>query len=213
MPVLPRGQEDGSIRWGGVTVPRLDTKDGCRVQGRSVVTLAGPRSGVSFDIGEAYDAHARELFGFALNSLRDRTSAEECVQDVFLRAWRSRERYDADRASVRTWLFAIMRNAVRDRFRARERQTSSVGLDGLHEVPGVHADPTEHLSVLEALSTLSKEHRQAVVGIHLVGASYAELSEALKVPVATLRTRTFYGLRALRDYLREGEADHDSPGI
>ena len=66
----------------------------------------------------AYTAHGAELFGFALSSLGDRSLAEEAVQETFLRAWRAADRYDPTIASLRTWLFAIMRNVTIDLARA-----------------------------------------------------------------------------------------------
>lgn len=170
---------------------------------------AAAHSTSSFDVADAYDAHAGELFGFAINALRDRSAAEECVQDAFVRAWRARAGYEPSRSSVRTWLFAIIRNLVRDRHRAQSRAPLLVGTEELAQNPGAQRDPVERLAILEALATLSREHRQAVVAIHLVGMSYAELSESSGVPVATLRTRTFHGLRALRRHFEEGEARDD----
>src|SRR6476469_8804563 len=70
-------------------------------------------------IREAYAAHAGELYGFALRSLADRELAEEAVQDTFLRAWRAGDRFDPELGSLRTWLFAILRNVVIDLGRAR----------------------------------------------------------------------------------------------
>ena len=68
---------------------------------------------------EAYAAHAGELYGFALRSLGDSGLAEEAVQETFLRAWRAGDRYDPQIGSLRTWLFAILRNVVIDLGRAR----------------------------------------------------------------------------------------------
>ena len=70
-------------------------------------------------VREAYAAHAGELYGFALRSLGDPELAEEAVQDTFLRAWRAGDRFDPDLGSLRTWLFAIIRNVVADLGRAR----------------------------------------------------------------------------------------------
>src|SRR3977135_149221 len=67
----------------------------------------------------AYAAHAGELYGFALRSLGDSGVAEEAVPETFLRAWRAGERFDPQIGSLRTWLFAIMRNVVIDLSRAR----------------------------------------------------------------------------------------------
>ena len=71
------------------------------------------------DVREAYAAHAAELYGFAMRSLGDSGLAEEAVQETFLRAWRAGERFDPQIGSLRTWLFAILRNVVIDLGRAR----------------------------------------------------------------------------------------------
>src|SRR2546423_1667925 len=75
-------------------------------------------------VREAYAAHAGELYGFALRSLDDRELAEEAVQDTFLRAWRAGDRFDPELGSLRTWLFAILRNVVIDLGRARAARPS-----------------------------------------------------------------------------------------
>src|SRR5205823_12294715 len=66
-----------------------------------------------------YRAYSGELYGFALSSLGDRGLAEELVQEVFTRVWRHAESYDPDRASFRTWLYGIARNAIID-FKRRQ---------------------------------------------------------------------------------------------
>ena len=71
------------------------------------------------DVREAYAAHAGELYGFAVRSLGDSGLAEEAVQETFLRAWRAGDRFDPQIGSLRTWLFAILRNVVIDLGRAR----------------------------------------------------------------------------------------------
>ena len=80
---------------------------------------------------ELYRTYSGELFGFAYNALGERGVAEELVQEVFTRAWRHAERYDPERASVRTWLYQIARHAIID---ARRRAAVRPGLP-LHE-PG-----------------------------------------------------------------------------
>ncbi len=69
---------------------------------------------LDFDVAAAYDEHASAMLGFAVNALRDRTLAEDCVQETFLRAWRARARFEPRRGSLRTWLFAIERNVIVD---------------------------------------------------------------------------------------------------
>ena len=74
---------------------------------------------------ELYRPYSGELFGFTLNALGERGVAEELVQEVFTRAWRHAERYDPERASVRTWLYQIARHAIID---ARRRAAVRPGL-------------------------------------------------------------------------------------
>ena len=68
-----------------------------------------------------YAAHGAELFRFAFRSLNDRGLAEEAVQETFVRAWQAADRFDDRLGSLRTWLFAIVRNVVIDLSRAARR--------------------------------------------------------------------------------------------
>lgn len=177
----------------------------------------------AFHVDEAYREHAGVLFGYVLHAVGDRAEAEDVVQEVFTRAWRAAPRYDPGRASVRTWLFAIARNLVLDGHRARGRRprTTSRTTDRADQAPAERAEPVapgpedgvvERLRVVEALARLSSEHRQVVVALHLEGRTYAELATATGVPVATLRTRMHYGLRAMRAVLDEHDDPAGAPG-
>src|SRR5947208_14266069 len=61
-----------------------------------------------------YRTYGSELYGFAVSALGDRGQAEELVQEVFTRVWRHAQSYDPDKASFRTWLYGIARNAIID---------------------------------------------------------------------------------------------------
>jgi RNA polymerase sigma-70 factor (ECF subfamily) len=78
-------------------------------------------------VAAAYAAHGRELYRFALRSLGDSGLAEEAVQTTYLRAWRAAARFDESLGSLRTWLFAIVRNVVVDMARARSARPSLAG--------------------------------------------------------------------------------------
>src|SRR5918994_1290239 len=66
-----------------------------------------------------YERYGAVLLGMAYRTLGDRQLAEDCVQEVFVTAWRSAGRYDPRRASVTTWLFTILRNKTVDALRRR----------------------------------------------------------------------------------------------
>jgi RNA polymerase sigma-70 factor, ECF subfamily len=160
------------------------------------------------DLRAAHRAHAGELFRYALRSLGDRGAAEDAVQDVFLRAWRAADTFDPTRSSLRAWLFAIARNVVVDSARRRAvRPVLPVAVETLVAMAGAD-DGFDDMTVTawaveEALRRLTDEHRTALVETYLKGRSYAEVSAELGVPVATLRTRVFYGLKSLRVAMEE----------
>src|SRR5213594_3547272 len=151
-------------------------------------------------VREAYAAHAGELYGFALRSLDDRGLAEEAVQDTFLRAWRAGERFDPDLGSLRTWLFAILRNVVIDLGRARAaRPGIATG------TPEAGHEPFEDVllswQVEEALRRIGDQHRRVLVETYYRGRPYAEVAAELGVPEGTIKSRVYYGLRALRNVM------------
>lgn len=186
--------------------------------GERVVALAGIRPSPlrrrsserdGFDLATAFDEHAGALLGFAINTLRERQLAEDCVQETFLKAWRSRAAFDPARSTLRTWLFAIERNVLIDALRVRTRTPRLVGAEELDAVAATgESDPLERLRIAEAIGQLSDAHQAVIVEVFIRGHSYAELAADTGVPAATLRTRAYHALRALRRYLSEdgGEA-------
>jgi RNA polymerase sigma-70 factor, ECF subfamily len=154
-------------------------------------------------VRDAYAAHSGELYGFALRSLGDDGLAEEAVQETFVRAWRAGDRYDPELGSLRTWLFAILRNVVIDLGRARAGRPVPSDVDP----PELGHEPLEQLlvswQVEEALRRIGDAHRQALVETYLRGRTYAEVGAELGVPEGTVKSRVYYGLRALRNALEE----------
>jgi RNA polymerase sigma-70 factor, ECF subfamily len=154
---------------------------------------------------QLYRLYGGELYGFALNALGDRGSAEEIVQEVFLRAWRHADSYDPRRAGVRTWLYQITRHAIID---ARRRASVRPGLQH-HE--GTDADDggvslEEAMlgwQIAAALERLTPEHRQMVRMAQFRGLTMREIAEHTGLPLGTVKSRTWYALRSLRLVLEE----------
>jgi RNA polymerase sigma-70 factor (ECF subfamily) len=158
-------------------------------------------------VAAAYRAHGPELYRAAVRSLADGPLAEEAVQEVFVRAWRAADRYDPMLSSLRTWLFAILRNVVVDMARARavRPQLASDALAGRDTASGIDEFDRALASwqVEEALLRVSDEHRVALVEVHVRGRPYGDVAADLGVPVGTLKSRVYYGLKALRLALEE----------
>jgi RNA polymerase sigma-70 factor (ECF subfamily) len=156
----------------------------------------------------AYDQYGGELFGYVFKALQDRQLAEDVVQEVFVRAWRSS--FEPSKGSMRTWLFSIARNAVADALRhravrridtleARESESLDEGRSELDPMDQL----LERIQLEEALARLSPEHRQAVVRVYFGGQTCAELGKELGISASTMRSRLYYGVRTLRLVMEE----------
>src|SRR5258705_6685204 len=154
------------------------------------------------DVREAYSAHAGELYGFAVRSLGDSGLAEEAVQEAFVRAWRAGDRFDPQIGSLRTWLFAILRNVVIDLSRAR---ASRPALSAGGTEPSVEPidEALNAWQVEEAMRRIGDQHRRVLVETYYRGRPYSEVAEELGVPEGTVKSRVYYGLKALRVALEE----------
>ena len=155
----------------------------------------------------AYAAHGGELYGFALRSLGDAGLAEEAVQETFLRAWRHSDRFDPEVASLRTWLFAICRHVVIDLARRRAVRPPLADVPVADDADVVTGDEVDRAltawQVEEALRRIGDEHRRVLVEVYYRARPYAEVAGELGVPVGTVKSRVYYGLRALRLALEE----------
>src|SRR6478672_6378744 len=127
-----------------------------------------------------------------MRSLGDRGLAEEAVQETFVRAWRAADRFDDELGSLRTWLFAIVRNVVIDLSRARAVRPGLSSTDGADDALFVDEAFDRVLTawqVEEALRMLSEEHRAALVEVHYKARSYNDVANSLGVPVGTIKSR------------------------
>jgi RNA polymerase sigma-70 factor (ECF subfamily) len=155
----------------------------------------------------AYAAHGGELYGFAVRSLADPGLAEEAVQETFLRAWRHSDRFDPEVASLRTWLFAICRHVIVDLARRRAVRPPVADVSTAPEVQADGVDEVDRALVAwqveEALRRIGDDHRRVLVEVYYRARPYAEVAGELGVPVGTVKSRVYYGLRALRLALEE----------
>jgi RNA polymerase sigma-70 factor (ECF subfamily) len=153
-----------------------------------------------------YEQHAAPLLAYSLRLTGgDRGRSEDIVQETLLRAWRHPEALDPDRGPVRSWLFTVARNVAVDAHRARRARPTEVGDDALALVPAVDEieQALDTWLVSDALAALSPDHRAVLVETYYRGRSVAEAAAVLGVPAGTVKSRTFYALRALRLSLEE----------
>lgn len=155
---------------------------------------------------ELYDAHAGALLAYSMRLTNgDRGRAEDVVQETLLRAWRHREALDASRGPVRPWLFTVAHHVAIDAHRARAARPHEVGDAVLATVPAADEIDArlDRLLIADAMASLSAEHRAVIVETYYLGRSVAAAATELGVPPGTVKSRTFYALRALKLALTE----------
>lgn len=151
-----------------------------------------------------HDVHGPALTRFVAHMTHDASFAQDVVQEALLRAWKRPEILAQSDDAARAWLFTVARNLViDDRRSARYRR--EVSTDVLPETVG--ADETDSALdawiLSDALSSLSIQHRSAIVSAYYLGHSIAEIARQEEVPEGTIKSRLHYALRALRLSLQE----------
>ncbi len=161
-------------------------------------------------LAELYRRHGGPVLALASKVLRDRAQAEDVAQEVFLRLWRSPERFDPARGSLRSFLLAQCHGRAVDlarstsaRRRREDRQlraTATADYDLEREV----WDLDVAARVREALDHLSEGERRAIELAYFGGWTYREVAELLDEPEGTIKSRIRAGLQRMRASLVAG---------
>ena len=157
------------------------------------------------------------LYRTALRLGRDRADAEDLVQDTYLKAFRASDQFEPG-TNLRAWLFTILHNTARNRFRDRARDTVAIDSDVVDRAadvpaPGSSARGPETPESLLMRDTLTPELQAAVDALpaafreavwlrDVEEFSYAEIAAMLEVPIGTVMSRISRGRRMLFDQLQ-----------
>ena len=159
--------------------------------------------GDAFDV--LYRRYVRPVFGLALRRLGDRGRAEDATQETFASVWRSAGSYRPERGPGGPWLYAVARNAIVDRTRARTEPPAEAP-----DAPSAEAGPGERAEqgwvawrVHRALEELPEHERSLIELAYWGGLSQSEIAQFLSIPLGTVKTRTRSALARLADVLEE----------
>ena len=170
-----------------------------------------PRDGLRGDpdavIRQLYSLYAKALHCYVEQFCPDWASADDIVQETFIRAWRHLPELSADERPVRPWLFRVARNLLIDANRAararpmtveeEQQPAGEVGTDsGLEEI-------LDRQLVSAALQHLSPAHQTVLLETFYRGGTLATVARELGIPHGTARSRLHYALGAMRKQLQE----------
>jgi RNA polymerase sigma-70 factor (ECF subfamily) len=160
--------------------------------------VQGDRSGLE----GLYDRYAQLLFNLVIRVVRNRSDAEEVMQEVFLQAWRSASRYDPSRGSPEAWLIMMARSRAIDAVRAARRTPDRPETEAAPEIAGAMPDVAGAVEaralVTAALQDLTSAQREVLELAFYEGLSQAEIATRTGAPLGTVKTRTRMALERLR---------------
>lgn len=160
--------------------------------------------GGSAFLSALYREHGNLLTRFAARTLGgDWHRAEDIVQEAAVRAWKHVSTLKSNPAQARPWLFTVVRNLVIDHHRARQARPGELELSD--ELEAAAADESEQVLTMqvvsEAMRDLNGQHREVLRQVYCLGNSVAQTSAELGIPPGTVKSRTHYAVRALREAL------------
>jgi RNA polymerase sigma-70 factor, ECF subfamily len=188
--------------------------------------MAGPRDPADGELMERlsardptaleslYDRYSRMVYSLALRIAGQPAVAEEIVQDVFLKLWRSADRYRAERGPLGPWLCTLARNRALDHLRLkrekqRRREDSLDGDFTMHTSapnPETLAQQSQQaVRVRESLSELPAAQQRAIELAYFEGMTHSEIAAALAEPLGTVKSWIRSGLLRMRETLVKQE--------
>jgi RNA polymerase sigma-70 factor (ECF subfamily) len=156
-------------------------------------------------LAELYRLHGPYLMRALMRvTSGDRGKAEDILQETLLRAWQNPAAFQRGLEQSRPWLFTVARRIAIDHFRMATARVQEVADDAPEEHVSPH-DPYDEVlgarDLATAMAELQPHHREVLVELHLKGRSMVEAAQALGVAVGTVKSRSFYAVRALRPIL------------
>jgi RNA polymerase sigma-70 factor (ECF subfamily) len=175
-----------------------------------LITLAQGGELDAFEL--LYERHKRAAYSLARRIVGSDGNADDVVQETFISVWRSIERYDPKRASVRTWLMRIVHRRAIDALRSQmvhlKRRADGEGLaegvESSEPAPDTMAlRHEEATTVHDVLVDLPSDQRKVIELAYFNGFTQSEIAELLEMPLGTIKGRMRLGLEKMRSAMEE----------
>ena len=160
-------------------------------------------------------AHQTRVFRFVMRLVGNEAVAEEVMNEVFLEVWRGASRFEGASAPG-TWILSIAHNRAVGRMRKRREEAwdddAAVSLQDEGDNPEVAAQKADKGELLRlCIDKLSADHKAVIDLVYYHELSVSEVSEVLKIPENTVKTRMFYARKRLSELLQAHGVDRGWP--
>lgn len=162
-------------------------------------------------VEELYDRFGSLVYRLAYQSMPTKAEADDAVQEVFVRLWRTADRYDSERAALVTWVMLITRRHLVDKLRRKRARVKTTQLDegfsfsGQQEAPRtLGAERDERFAALmKRIETLPELQQTVVLRAYLGGQTLRQIGEELDTPLGTIKSALSRALVRLRERTNE----------
>ncbi len=147
-----------------------------------------------------YDNYADALYGVIKKIIIDDETAQDVLQESFIKIWRYSKKYDSTKAKLFTWLYRIAYNTAIDKIRSLKNKT---GNEVQIETSSVYKISTNTLNedvldIKKHLKSLDEKYQIVLHALFFEGMTQQEASEELDMPLGTVKSRLKIGLRELK---------------
>ncbi|MEX0875993.1 MAG: sigma-70 family RNA polymerase sigma factor [Phycisphaerales bacterium] len=164
-------------------------------------------------VGELYDRFGSLVFRMAYQSMPTRSEAEDAVQEIFVRLWRTADRYDPRKAALVTWVMLLTRRHLVDKLRRKRARIKTAMLDDslaggigawIESTAGDRMARDEHFEALiKKIETLPELQKTVVMRAYLGGQTLRQISDELDTPLGTIKSALSRALVRLRERTEE----------
>ena len=163
-------------------------------------------SGDKTAVEDCLNTYGGLVWSLARRMCRQTDDAEDAVQEIFIEIWKNAERFDASKSSETTFIAMIARRRLIDRLRKESRQPNIDSLEDILTEPSESTDKdmqtcAEAREAARAMKVLRPEQRQILQLSIIQGYSHQEISDALGMPLGTVKTHARRGLIQVRENL------------
>ncbi|WP_339894159.1 sigma-70 family RNA polymerase sigma factor [uncultured Algibacter sp.] len=151
-----------------------------------------------------YGIYSDSMHGVIYNIVRDHDIAEEVMQDVFIKVWHKADSYSKEKGRFFTWILNISRNAAIDKIRSKafKKSKQNLNTDYFVDIIETHEsldDKTDAIGVKKFVSKLKEKCKEVIELLYFKGYTQSEASEALDMPIGTIKTRNRNCIQELRN--------------
>lgn len=148
-----------------------------------------------------YDSYSAALYGVILRIVKSEETAEDVMQECFVKIWTSFEQYDASKGRLFTWIINIARNAAIDKIRTLQyrvgARTKDIADSPVHGMQSSYQLRPEHVGIKEIVEKLNPDQKQIIDMMYFDGYTQSEVAEKLEIPLGTVKTRARAAMKVL----------------